>query len=241
MPVLSTNFHWVSGLKPTRIYIETGSYLGDGIKHMLKRSQYEQIHSIELAEQWYEHCYQLFKDEARVHLHHGNSKSKLPEVAGQYNEPITFFLDGHFSGRAEQWGGEETPLINELEYIAARQCVGDIVIIDDCRMLGNMGDSGTAGSEVWPLMTYDWRHITQETVRAKMKGYKMLDNARGFYADLAKDQIIFFLSDSKRSIFSTNIKDQLLIFLSILLRSTLSTLKGLRKLIRRLKQFDSKT
>ncbi len=108
-------------------------------------------------------------------------------------------------------------------------------------MLGNVGESGAEGSEVWPLMTYDWRHITQETVKAKMKGYKMLDNAGGFYADLAEDQIIFFLSDNKRSIFSTSIKDQLFFFLSILLRSTLSTLTGLRKLIRRLKQSASKT
>ena len=225
MPVLSKKFRWVSGLKPTRIYIETGSYRGEGIKHMLKRSQYEQIHSIELAEQWYEHCCQLFNGEPRVHLHHGNSKSKLPEVAGDYDEPITFFLDGHFSGRAEQFGDEETPLMDELEYLAARQCVGDIVIIDDCRMFGKTGKSGD-GSEIWPIMTYDWRHITQETVSAKMKGFKMLDNAGGFYADRAKDQFIFFLSDNKRSIFSTNIKNQLL-------RRILSTRTGLRKLIRR--------
>ena len=200
MSVLSTKFYRKSKLKPTRVYVETGSYRGDGIEHMLNHSQYEEVHSIELAEQWYEHCCLRFNDEPRVHMHHGNSKSKLPEVTGNYDEQITFFLDGHYSGRAEQWGDEETPLIQELEFIATRQCAGDIVIVDDCRMLGKMGESGSEGNDLWPAMTYDWRHITHESIRAKLLGFDMMDNADGDYTDGAKDQLVFFLPTNKRSI-----------------------------------------
>ena len=53
MPNLTGLFYDVTKTCKTSHYIETGTYLGNGIRCVLHN--YEHIHSIELSEKWYNH------------------------------------------------------------------------------------------------------------------------------------------------------------------------------------------
>ena len=196
MPILTPKFYRKSGRSPTDIYVETGSYKGNGIARLLDGgAPYSHIHTIELAKQWYDHCTLRFNDNGRITIHHGNSTDVLPKLIGDGDlaeTPITFFLDGHYSGKPEQWGNEETPLLHELDIIAARNVAGDIVIIDDCRMLGRRGESGRAGNEYYPPMTFDWTHITLEHIRQRLPRMEYLSNGEGTITDGPRDQLVFY-------------------------------------------------
>ena len=51
MPNLTNEFYTFTNNRKTTHYIETGTYLGNGIKDVL--NNYENILSIELADKWY--------------------------------------------------------------------------------------------------------------------------------------------------------------------------------------------
>jgi hypothetical protein len=96
MPNLTNNFYTYTNNKKTRHYIETGTYLGNGIRDVL--NNYEYIHSIELADKWYQHNVEQFKNNSNVKMYLGDSKKILPELLDNINEPVTLYLDAHYSG-----------------------------------------------------------------------------------------------------------------------------------------------
>ena len=63
-----------------------------------------------------------------------------------------------FGGRHAH-GGIEVPIYEELRAIASRPWK-DLVIIDDYRLFGTAGTSGSKDSPVYPLMSFDWSDIT---------------------------------------------------------------------------------
>ena len=189
MPNLTPEFYTFSNNIKTRHYIETGTYLGDGIKMVL--NTYENIHSIELSEKWYEHNVNQFKEHTNVNMYLGDSKIILPELLNRIDEPITVYLDAHYSGGTTAFGEEETPLLFELEALKNRN-YDDIIIIDDCRLLGKTGTCGAGDNHpIYPTMTYDWTNITEKNIIHLMKpGYVLLKNVNRKYTDGAEDQII---------------------------------------------------
>ena len=72
MPNLTPYFYNLTNNIKTNHYIETGTYLGNGIKHVL--NNYENIHSIELSEKWYQHNIEQFKNNNNVKMYLGDSK-----------------------------------------------------------------------------------------------------------------------------------------------------------------------
>jgi len=179
LPRLTEHFYHASQRQPTRYYIETGAYRGDGIGHVA--DQYEQVHSVELSKPWYDHCCERFKNNPNVHLHFGNSKTILPELLATMPEPVTIFLDAHYSagttafGDEERYGRSNTPLLTELEILQQRP-YDDIIIIDDTRLLGGHGCvNGGAETEMWPAYLYDWTDVTEEAIWERLKpGYRIL-------------------------------------------------------------------
>ena len=112
MPNIRDSVYTYTNSCKTNQYIETGTYLGDGIKKVL--NNYVTIHSIELSEKWYDYNVQQFRDEPTVKMHLGDSKKILPELLETIKEPVTIFLDAHYSGKLTAYGEEETPLLFEL-------------------------------------------------------------------------------------------------------------------------------
>jgi hypothetical protein len=193
MPLLKPQFYEETTTPKTNQYIETGCYHGNGLVHVA--DHYERAHSIELSETWYKHCAERFKDKPTLHVHFGNSKYVLPELLAKINEPVTVYLDGHFSAGETAIGEElvdgvsSAPLLAELEVLQQRS-YDDIIIIDDCRMLGKRDwiNKGAKGG-MWPEYEYDWTAINEESIRARMKpGYDIFKNVDGTYTDGARDQ-----------------------------------------------------
>jgi hypothetical protein len=189
MPNLTPYFFDLTKTVKTNHYIETGAYLGDGIKCVL--NNYNNVHSIELSEHWYNHNVKQFKNNTNVIMHHGDSKKVLPDLLNTINEPVTIYLDAHFSGGTTAFGDEETPLLFELEILKNRK-YNDIIIIDDCRLLGKTGACGCGPNHpVYPSMTYDWSQITEKKIVDLLKeDYILLKNDNGKYTDGARDQFI---------------------------------------------------
>jgi hypothetical protein len=195
MPILQPIFYETTGVTKTNQYIETGCYRGDGVNRV--KSHYDQVHSIELSEVWYKHCAERFKDEPNIHIHFGNSKYVLPELLATIQEPVTVYLDGHFSagdtafGEEQKNGVSSAPLLTELAILQARP-FNDIIIVDDCRMLGQRAwiNPGAPATAMWPEYEYDWTDITEEAIRNLMKpGYILLkQDHTGQYTDGPIDQ-----------------------------------------------------
>ena len=76
MPNLTQEFYILTQNVKTDYYIETGTYLGDGIKCVL--NNYNNIHSIELSEKWHAYNVQQFKNNTNVKMHLGDSKKYYP-------------------------------------------------------------------------------------------------------------------------------------------------------------------
>jgi len=189
MPLLKQYFYETVGISKTQVYVETGTYLGYGIQRVL--NSYDYIHSIELSEKWYAHNVNQFKDNKNVIMHLGDSKKILPSLLDDINEPLTIYLDAHYSGEYTAKGEEETPLLHELEILKHR-VHDDIIIIDDCRTLGKKGIGGRENDSMYPLTEYDWTDITEEKIINLMKpGYRLLKNTNFEYIDYHRnDQYI---------------------------------------------------
>lgn len=189
MPIFTEKFYNFTNNSKTNHYIETGTYLGDGIKCVL--NDYNCIHSIELSEKWYNHNVQQFQNNGNVKMYLGDSKKVLPELLSNIHEPVTIYLDAHYSGGTTSFGEEEVPLLFELEILKNRK-YDDIIIIDDCRLLGKTGECGCGpGHPVYPTMTYDWRNITENKIIELMKDkYVLLKNENQLYTNGPADQYI---------------------------------------------------
>jgi hypothetical protein len=189
MPILTSDFYNLTKTIKTNHYIETGAYLGNGIKGVL--NYYENIHSIELSNKWYEHNVKQFKNNENVKMYLGDSKKILPELLNNIKEPVTIFLDAHYSGGPTAFGDEETPLLFELEILKNR-IYDDIIIIDDCRLLGKKGKCGAGDNHpIYPTMEFDWTNITENNILKMLKNdYILLKNDKKNYTDGPVDQFI---------------------------------------------------
>lgn len=122
---------------PNRIFIETGSYMGDGIQNALDAG-FEEVYSIELAPNHYKQCRMRFKHNPQVHLYFGDSSVVLKTILETITEPVTFWLDGHYSWGTTAKGATNTPILKELEIIAQHPIKTHTILIDDVRQFGAM-------------------------------------------------------------------------------------------------------
>jgi hypothetical protein len=173
MATLTQNKSWFSDLisslnivKPN-IFVETGSYVGNGINEV--KDDFQIVHSIELDQKWYLLCKELFINQPDIHLHLGDSSEILETLFPELNEPVIFYLDAHYSGGETAFGNEEekgTPLLRELEILGKRNHK-DIIVINDMRLMGKKSYGGIKDDIIYPLIEYDWVHITIEKMLEK--------------------------------------------------------------------------
>jgi hypothetical protein len=118
------------------VFIETGSYVGDGIRNAMNAG-FKRIFSIELSQHYFDVCYSTFKRERNVYLFKGDSTHVLPLLLRIINEPITFWLDAHLCGDVTACGVEAVPLMLELQAIKEHEIKTHTILIDDMRLLRN--------------------------------------------------------------------------------------------------------
>jgi len=113
-------------------FIETGSYLGDGIQSAIDAG-FNKVYSIELSPLHFHNCVERFKYNLKVHLVLGESHKELEALLKNINTPVTFWLDGHYSGPHTAKGEVESPLLQELEIISRHHIKNHTILIDDLR------------------------------------------------------------------------------------------------------------
>jgi hypothetical protein len=113
--------------------IETGTYRGqmiDAVQH-----RFVKIWSIEVFPPLATAARQRFLAFPHIQIVEGDSAMVMPRILSALSstDRAVFWLDGHYSGEGTGRGGEETPILREIEHIAAVGRDGDAILIDDAR------------------------------------------------------------------------------------------------------------
>jgi hypothetical protein len=120
-----------------RVFVETGSYMGDGIQAALDAGC-DVVKSVDLSIHQYNECVERFKGNSKVELHLGDVETKIWEMIADVKEPITFWLDAH--GGAAAPDEQVDPVYETLKVIAKHPIKTHTILIDD-QDLSPMTDS----------------------------------------------------------------------------------------------------
>jgi hypothetical protein len=167
------------GLPVPTTFVETGAYKGNGIQELLKENRFTEIHSIELSPKWAAHCKERFAGSPNVHVHEGDSATVLEQMIANNtlpDSPVIFYLDAHYSG-GETAGADRDngcPVLRELQALAKRNVKGDIVFVDDIRLMGRDSWSGIEGSDEYPVTYFDFRHVTIDGMEKALEPRKIV-------------------------------------------------------------------
>ena len=130
------------------LFVETGTYRGETARLMSEVCDW--IISIEIDQALYERAVELFLDNPRVTVMHGNSADLLPDILAEVTVPALFWLDGHFSGGITG-GPKDSPILDELRAVLRHPVKQHVIVIDDARLF-----RGRAGypriKDVWALL-----------------------------------------------------------------------------------------
>jgi hypothetical protein len=113
------------------VFIETGSYVGEGIQAALDAG-FKRVISIELSEYYHTLCKIRFP---KAEVIFGDSTEMLPKILENINEKCTFWLDGHWCGDISACGPNPVPLMEELLAIKNHHIKDHTILIDDMRLL----------------------------------------------------------------------------------------------------------
>lgn len=116
--------------------VETGTYLGEMIE--ATKSRFDRIVSVEIHPTLASRAVERFKRDRHVTILVGDSAVLMPGILAQIGPaPALFWLDGHYSGEGTGRAGYQTPIVHEIETIAAhRRGFCDVILIDDARAFG---------------------------------------------------------------------------------------------------------
>jgi len=110
------------------IFIETGTYVGEGIKVALDVG-FKKIYSIEIDKDYFEENLKRFENNKKVNLIKGDSRKKLLGILRQIQEPATIWLDAHTAF--------DTPIIEELKALQRCPIKDHTILIDDIKDIKN--------------------------------------------------------------------------------------------------------
>lgn len=121
-----------------RVFIETGTYLGDMIYAVSK--EFDRIVSIELSKNLYRKALKRFAKHKNIQICHGDSTVVLPKVVRALTTPALFWLDAHYSGGFSTRGETDTPVLTELNTIFDFSDFNHVILIDDARLFDGTYD-----------------------------------------------------------------------------------------------------
>jgi hypothetical protein len=84
-----------------------------------------------------------FKNDANVEILNGDSGKVLFTLAPKFQQPVLFWLDGHYSGGITAKGDTDCPVFLELDAILAPNAPAHIILIDDARLFNGSNDYPT--------------------------------------------------------------------------------------------------
>jgi len=113
-------------------FVETGTFLGDTLAYVAKSGA--KCTSIELSNELFDAACVRFRGKNNVKLLHGDSGRLIPELLVNIDNPVLFWLDGHFSGGVTASATIHTPISSELDEILNHSVKQHVVLIDDARL-----------------------------------------------------------------------------------------------------------
>lgn len=118
---------------PGGTWVETGTFLGETTS--LLASWGGPVYSLEPAKSLFDRAARRFKGQRHVVIVNAPSEESFPKLLPTLKGPLNFWLDGHFSAGATFQGELDTPIISELDAIAANlpKLLPIAILIDDVR------------------------------------------------------------------------------------------------------------
>ncbi len=128
-----------------QVLVETGTFIGDTVEYF--KNIFKKVYSIELAEELARKAQQRFANDSNVTIIQGDSAEVLNSLIPQINEPILFWLDGHYSSEfflGDEYiktgrGKKDTPVEEELKLIF-KSPLRHVIMIDDARLFLGIND-----------------------------------------------------------------------------------------------------
>jgi hypothetical protein len=121
-------------------FVETGTYRGDMLERISKKTSVKEILSIELDQRLAVEAQFRFRKNPNIKILQGDSGSVLASIVPGLPQPALFWLDGHYSGGVTALGTTTTPIFAELQSIEATKRDSDVLLIDDIRLFN--GEDG---------------------------------------------------------------------------------------------------
>ena len=114
-------------------FVETGTFFGDTSASAAKYSK--AVITIEPAKTLYDAAVKRFAVTPSVRVVNGSSENVFPELLPTLSGPVSFWLDGHYSGGVTHLGKSLTPLEAELECVSQHIDLFHplVVMVDDIR------------------------------------------------------------------------------------------------------------
>lgn len=114
-----------------RIFVETGTFGGDGIQKALDAG-FEEIYSIDIDPLLIRNTRYRFQGKNNIHLAVKDSSYQLWDIIETINEPVVFWLDAH-NGFPDPLAVnvKNTPILEELDQIKRHKIKNHTILIDD--------------------------------------------------------------------------------------------------------------
>jgi len=128
-----------------KILIETGTFFGETVEYF--KNVFDRVYSIELSEELADQAKEKFINDQNVCIIHGDSGEVLKNLIVSINEPILFWLDGHYSSEflvggkyiKTAKGKKDTPIKEEIEAVLQSK-FDHVILIDDARLFLGIDD-----------------------------------------------------------------------------------------------------
>jgi hypothetical protein len=116
------------------IFIETGTAKGEGVQVALNCG-FKQIITIEANARVFERACYRFRDESRVICVLGDSGDYLPKLLAGIEEPVTFWIDAHWSTGDPELpnGASNCPVLEDITAIGGHTIKNHTILVDDIR------------------------------------------------------------------------------------------------------------
>ena len=120
-----------------KYFLETGTYQGDTTQLVADSGLFEKIYTVEFSEILHRDAVSRFAQTPAVHCFHASSRTDLWTLIQDIRDPITFWLDAHWSSAGNVGVDSEVicPVLEELEQIKKHPIKNHTIIVDDMRRM----------------------------------------------------------------------------------------------------------